>query len=236
MTGRRFGKLVVIERAPSNRWKQSLWLCRCDCGTVHTVNGCALRRGAVQSCKCSWRTKGAENIRWRGYGGLSGAYWGALLRGAKGRGLEVTISIEEAWSLFLSQNERCALTGLPLKLGASWRSKTLEQTASFDRIDSDKGYIAGNVQWIHKALQQLKMSLPQETFIYWCRLVTAHAEGDRYECNQDNPDSESPAWHQAGKAWAQESHFERPPSLVEELSRSQGTPTATSSGLDKISH
>jgi hypothetical protein len=57
LTGRRFGRLVVLGRAPSKRradgtaW-QARWLCRCDCGGENTVLGNELRSGAVQSCGC----------------------------------------------------------------------------------------------------------------------------------------------------------------------------------------
>lgn len=33
LTGQRFGRLTVIERAGSDIRKQALWMCVCDCGT-----------------------------------------------------------------------------------------------------------------------------------------------------------------------------------------------------------
>lgn len=55
ITGRRFGRWTVLERAGSARrgfTVSSLWLCRCDCGTEKIVRGDNLRNGSTQSCGC----------------------------------------------------------------------------------------------------------------------------------------------------------------------------------------
>ncbi len=51
MTGKRFGRLVVIERNGSIGLCAA-WLCRCDCGNTLTVSGALLRRESVKSCGC----------------------------------------------------------------------------------------------------------------------------------------------------------------------------------------
>jgi hypothetical protein len=45
-------------------------------------------------------------------------------------------------------------------------------TASLDRIDSKLGYIPGNIQWVHKTINRMKVNLPEEDFVYFCRLIT----------------------------------------------------------------
>jgi hypothetical protein len=51
LTGMRFGRLVVIERA-GHRGVERAWLCHCDCGTACvTVTG-SLRKGNTRSCGC----------------------------------------------------------------------------------------------------------------------------------------------------------------------------------------
>lgn len=52
MIGTRFGKLVVLERADTNKAGQISWSCRCDCGNVATVAGYRLRSGKTSSCGC----------------------------------------------------------------------------------------------------------------------------------------------------------------------------------------
>jgi len=54
LKGRRFGRLVVLERTEardkrSGRW----WMCRCDCGKVISVPGTLLNTGRKTSCGCT---------------------------------------------------------------------------------------------------------------------------------------------------------------------------------------
>jgi len=44
-------------------------------------------------------------------------------------------------------------------------------TASLDRIDSSKGYESGNIQWVHKQLNNMKQALPENEFFEWIKLV-----------------------------------------------------------------
>lgn len=50
LTGRRFGKLVVLGCEGSDRQGRK-WLCQCDCGNQKVVYGKNLKRG-VKSCGC----------------------------------------------------------------------------------------------------------------------------------------------------------------------------------------
>lgn len=52
LTGQRFGKLVVIEKAEKNKFGQILWLCKCDCGNETKVISPSLNCGATKSCGC----------------------------------------------------------------------------------------------------------------------------------------------------------------------------------------
>lgn len=61
LTGQRFGKLLVLQRA-NNIGLQPAWICKCDCGTItHPILGSNLRRGVTKSCGCL-RSKGEEKI------------------------------------------------------------------------------------------------------------------------------------------------------------------------------
>lgn len=51
LTGQRFGKLTVIERA-ENKGKQTMWLCRCDCGNFCKVSGGNLKSRDRRGCGC----------------------------------------------------------------------------------------------------------------------------------------------------------------------------------------
>ncbi len=45
-------------------------------------------------------------------------------------------------------------------------------TASVDRIDSSKGYIEGNVRWIHKDVNRMKWKMNDAEFMVWISIIT----------------------------------------------------------------
>ena len=51
LTGKRFGRLSVIERDPTET-RHGKWLCVCDCGNSCSVYSTNLRRGTTVSCGC----------------------------------------------------------------------------------------------------------------------------------------------------------------------------------------
>ena len=60
MTGKKFGKLVVIEKDTMVQYKrgdQLRWICLCECGTVKSISGGSLRQGLTKSCGCISREK-----------------------------------------------------------------------------------------------------------------------------------------------------------------------------------
>lgn len=52
LTGKRFGKLLVLERAESSNSGRTRWRCKCDCGSETIVDGFLLRNGKTKSCGC----------------------------------------------------------------------------------------------------------------------------------------------------------------------------------------
>lgn len=174
IVGRRYGRLVVekylrvepyIYGKASRVRKNYLYLCRCDCGNSIDTIRVHLLTGHVKSCHCWGRPKAGASPRWTGYAEISGFYWGRLQRNASIREIPFRISIEYAWECFLRQSGHCALSGEVLVFG------TGRQTASLDRIDSQKSYEIGNVQWVHKDINMMKMDLPSARFIELCRAV-----------------------------------------------------------------
>jgi len=58
LTGKRFGRLRVLHRAPSGpRW-QTRWHCECDCGNIKVMQASNMTTGKSKSCGC-----GAEETR-----------------------------------------------------------------------------------------------------------------------------------------------------------------------------
>lgn len=52
LTGKKYGKLLVVERAENAKGGIAVWRCLCDCGKTSLVRGSNLKSGAVQSCGC----------------------------------------------------------------------------------------------------------------------------------------------------------------------------------------
>jgi len=52
LTGRKFGRLTVIERVVNDKWGNARWLCLCECGREVIIYSGALNNGATQSCGC----------------------------------------------------------------------------------------------------------------------------------------------------------------------------------------
>lgn len=170
------GQWRVLRRVESDR-RHARYECRCACGVVRSVQGCHLRSGQSQSCGCGLR-KGRRHKQWKGHGEISADYWNDIRRGANGNKgkrspVPFEITIEYAWELFIEQGRTCALTGLPLVVNYG-RKTGPPHTASLDRMDAAKGYVPGNVQWLHKDVNMMKRTFAEEYFIELCVRVASH--------------------------------------------------------------
>jgi len=112
-----------------------------------------------------------KHPHWKGYGKISGSFFSNIKRKAKSRGIKFNISIKYIWGLYERQEGKCALSGLSLSLPKNSRSDR-NHTASLDRINSKKGYIKGNVQWLFKDINLIKWHFPQKHFLFLCNKIT----------------------------------------------------------------
>lgn len=53
LEGQKFGMLTVISRDGTDKHRNALWKCLCDCGETKTLPALRLRQGHVQSCGCA---------------------------------------------------------------------------------------------------------------------------------------------------------------------------------------
>ena len=60
LSGERFGAWTVLRRSPETR--KVMWQCRCNCGTVRSVNASSLMTGASRSCGCRRRDLNPANF------------------------------------------------------------------------------------------------------------------------------------------------------------------------------
>lgn len=52
LTGLKFSHLTVIEYVGKEKYGQTIWKCKCDCGNYKDIRGSKLRSGEVKSCGC----------------------------------------------------------------------------------------------------------------------------------------------------------------------------------------
>lgn len=175
LTGKIFGRLTVIKVHSRTRNGHVVWTCNCECGAVRNVIATHLQQGHTISCGRHVK-KNKDRKDWKGCGELSGRKWGQIKNGANGaksrRKIPFKLTIKQAWSLFLKQDRKCALSDLPLSFPEKWDSTG---TASLDRINSDGPYSTANVQWVHKDINKMKNSFDQDYFKELCKLITNKA-------------------------------------------------------------
>lgn len=170
LAGRVFHYWTVLglSQYKGNKCQDRFWDCRCRCGLVKPVRSYYLTGGYSKSCVA------CGHVRQQKVGAVVKRYWGNLKRNAEKRGLEFSITIEDIESLLNKQGHQCALSGLPVRFSATTgvSHTRRDTTASIDRIDPEGGYVLGNVQIVHKAINYMKHIFPQDVFVFFCKSVT----------------------------------------------------------------
>ena len=87
-------------------------------------------------------------------------------KSANSRGIDWNLDFEQFCKAFTG---KCALTGWDIDM--SYGGK-----ASFDRIDSDKPYEPGNVQWVHSMVNMCKNKYSNDSFVDMCLAVADKAK------------------------------------------------------------
>lgn len=145
------------------------WLCQCKCGNLRWMQGNELmnpnKSYACHTCAGQLR-KETFTLKNGRIGELTISRYHKLQKSAERRDLLFTVSMEYLWELFKSQKHICAITGDPLEH---------LKTASLDRIDSNKGYVEGNVQWVTNQANLSKHKMSMEQLYDFCKKVLSHA-------------------------------------------------------------
>lgn len=107
--------------------------------------------------------RGKDNVKFRGCGRISVAYVCRLKTRKK---WICTITPQYLESI---ATEICPISGRTI----TYRQFTSEvgATASVDRIDSTKGYIEGNVRWIHKDVNRARRNMEDKEFFLWVKNI-----------------------------------------------------------------
>jgi hypothetical protein len=82
---------------------------------------------------------------------------------AKRKGVEFNLTENFIKNLLVNkQNNKCAYTGIEIYVNHKYRETTPYDTASLDRIDSNKGYTEDNVQWVMLGINYMKLNFSED--------------------------------------------------------------------------
>lgn len=159
-SNKKFGKLSIFELdSRKSNTKAKYYKYKCDCGKEGSIISTSI--GKSYSCGCVRDSKDFYNE-------ISGTHYGNIKYNAeygRKRKIDFSVSKEYLWDLYIKQNRKCAISNIEIVFGRNKRRDIT--TASLDRIDSNKGYIEGNVQWVHKYLNMMKRTCENFEFIQW---------------------------------------------------------------------
>lgn len=155
LTGQRFGRLVVIERAGSDTQGLATWFCRCDCGRKCVIRGAAMRKGNTKSCGCLHNETARKRLTIHGKSGTRlYAIWKALKQRCYnpsdknydrygGRGITVCSDWLHNFQAFCNW-----------AIANGYDENAPTGQCTIDRIDNDKGYSPDNCRWVGMKTQR----------------------------------------------------------------------------------
>jgi hypothetical protein len=165
--------------------KEAQIKCRCECGFEKLVYCLTLIKGQSTACfNCGHGNKGESNAKWKGYKEVPGSFINRITSRSKKSNREVKINAEDIYDLWIKQDKKCSLSGLPIdftntnpgNINRKESKYDLICTASPDRIDSNKGYTKDNVQLVHKDVNMIKKEYDQDYFLKLCQLITENSK------------------------------------------------------------
>lgn len=154
LTGRRFGRLVVLSPSKTRKYRQACWVCQCDCGTIKEFPTESLKKGASKSCGCLQKERASTTKKkhgqcdsrlysiWANMIGRCSRPTSTGYENYGGRGIKVC----DEWHNFQSFMQWAEQSGYDPAL------KFVE--CSLDRIDANKDYSPDNCRWVDWDTQQ----------------------------------------------------------------------------------
>lgn len=151
------------------------WIVKASCcGDVRKLRG--RTQMLATRCACSRRSKKRRALDESGRC-VPAWYWRNV--GSRGTRHMVKLTYEQANRTWEESGGVCALSGLPISFS--------DRTASLDRINSKMGYEPGNVQWVHKYVNKMKLDHSEATFVELCRAVVRHYDSKQAKRSRRQP-------------------------------------------------
>ena len=104
------------------------------------------------------------------------AFISAILNHAAKRKQDLGFDIDLGYliKIFNEQSGNCAISGVKMTyLAGSGRIST---NISIDRIDSSKGYLRGNVQFVCDIVNRMKSDMTQKELLFWCQKIMENTD------------------------------------------------------------
>lgn len=169
-TNNKYGKLLVIKYTRNDSKQRAMWLCKCDCGNEIEVIGARLRNGSKKHCGCK-KTNYNLNKDITKTDIIPVSYYNGIKQGATNRKIIFDLTINDMHEKYIEQRGICALSGVELVPPKNMFNKNPNK-ASLDRIDSRKGYVIDNIQWVTATINIIKSDLKENEFVELCRKVS----------------------------------------------------------------
>lgn len=179
LTGKIFGRLTVINLSHTDG-KRLYWNCLCECGNAKTVKGDYLSTNRTRSCGCLKKettvliNKNTKRRKTSPEASAIRQLYTVYKSNAKSRGLEFSLTHEEAIALFQSP---CHYTNrLPslrvIKMGINDAEiKVPILVNGIDRLDNTKGYTVDNCVPCCTTVNLMKLNNNYEEFIKICNNI-----------------------------------------------------------------